>query len=322
MDGPEILDITAIEESLAGDLLLEKFSCLPVGGRLVLNLDRDPRSLYFRLIEHTGRNFSWKNLESGPEVWQVKLVKRADLNGEDSIGRIVINDPRKAAVFKEFGIDFSCGGSRTLTEVCEEMQLDVDKVMLKLQGELPDIAYPAMDFPHWDTGFFCKYLVDLHHGYVRANLPFLLETSDKITRSYGAKYTELYELRKLVIKMAERLTADMEQEEEVLFPYFTDVAYALKSGKPLTAPERGPLKQLVYAMDAAHERMFDAFSQIRQLTRGYQPPDYVTHGFRILYKILQEFEDDLQMHLHLENNILFPAAIRNDHELRLRQAQV
>lgn len=321
MDIPEILDITVVEESLKGDVLLEKFGGLPMGGHLVLNHDRDPRPLYFRLLEHSGRNFTWKPLESGPEVWRVKVGKRTHQDREGSIGQIIIDDPRKVAVFKELGIDFSCGGARTLTEACELLQLDVEKVDLKLKGELPAIAYPEMDFLHWDTGFFCKYLINLHHGYVRANLPFLLEMCAKIARSYGTKYTELREVNTLVRQATEGLTANMEQEETFLFPYLTDMAYALKSGTRLAAPATGSITAVIHLMEANHERVYDTFLKIRQLTKCYQPPNYVTHGFRILYKILQEFENDLQLHLHLENNILFPAAIQNENELRFRQLQ-
>ena len=322
MDIPEILDITAVEESLKEAVLLDRFGGLPSGGYLVLNHDRDPRPLYFRLVEHSGRNFSWKPLESGPEVWQVKVGKREMTDREESIGQMVTIDPRKADVFKTLGIDFSCGGARSLAEACEEQQLEMSLVLSRLNGELPRTAYPAMDFLHWDTGFFCKYLINLHHGYVRANLPFLLETSEKIARSYGARYPELHEVQSLVKQVAEGLTANMEQEEELLFPYLTDLAYALKSGTRLAAPAQGTLKPLIYLMEAAHERIYEAFSRIRKLSNSYRAPDYVTHGFRILYKILQEFEDDLQMHLHLENNILFPAALRNENELRNRQLQI
>lgn len=219
MDIPEILDITAVEDGLKGEVLLEKFGSLPLGGHLILNYDRDPKALYFLLLERAGRNFSWKLLETGPEVWQVKLGKRSDFDRRESIGAMVTNDPRKASVFKE-------------------------------------------------------------------------------------------------------LAENMEKEEELLFPYLIDLAYALKSGTRLSAPAQGSLNPVVYAMEAAHERIYNAFFRIRQLTGHYCAPDYVTHGFRILYKILQEFEDDLQMHLHLENNILFPAALRNENELRLRQLQV
>lgn len=322
MDIPEILDITAVEESLKGAVLLKKFGALPLGAYMVLNYDRDPKPLYFQLLEYTGRSFSWKQLENGPEIWRVKVGKRSNVRCDDSIGQMVTNDSRKAAVFKELGIDFSCGGASTLTEACEALQLDVDMVLLKLKSDLPATSYPAMDFPHWDTGFFCRYLINLHHGYVRANLPFLLEMCEKISQAYGAKYTELREVQALVKQAAEGLAANMKQEEEFLFPYLTDLAYALKSGTRLAAPERGSLRPVIYAMEAAHERIYDTFSRIRQLTNGYQVPDYVTHGFRILYKILQEFENDLQMHLHLENNILFPAAIRNENELLFRQLQV
>lgn len=318
---PELLDITAVEESLKGDVLLEKFGCLPSGEHLVFKHDRDPRPLYFRLLEHTGRNFSWKQLEGGPEVWQVKVGKRSSFDGDDSIGHIVAADPRKAVVFKELGIDFSCGGARSLAEACELIGLDSESVARKLNDILPTMAYPAMDFLHWDTGFFCKYLIDLHHGYVRANLPFLLEMSDKIARSYGAKYPELREVDTLVRQAASRLNSNMELEEDILFPYLTDLAFALKSNTRLAAPASGPVITAIYQMEAAHERIYDAFTKIRQLTAGYVVPSYVTHGFHILYKILQEFENDLQMHLHLENNILFPAAIRNENELRLRQQQ-
>src|SRR6185312_13313406 len=122
MDIPEILDITDIEESLKSDALLKKFEDLPLGGHLVLNHDRDPRPLYFQLLEHTGRNFSWEPLKNSPEVWQVKVSKRAYPDREASIGQMVAKDPRKAAVFKEFGVDFSCGGARTLAEACEAMR--------------------------------------------------------------------------------------------------------------------------------------------------------------------------------------------------------
>ena len=88
-----------------------------------------------------------------------------------SLGDIVTNDFRTALIFKEVGIDFCCGGKKTLMEACDEKALDINAVLAKLEQVQLDSASPSQNFKDWDLGFLADYIVNSHHKYVFKNAP-------------------------------------------------------------------------------------------------------------------------------------------------------
>lgn len=314
MEIPEIIDAAVFELRLKHPAILEKFDALEPGFSLVITNDYDIKPLYYELLAARGQCFNWKPLESGPVAWRVKIIKRAAERDEETIGEIVAADYRKAMVFKDLGIDFSCAGNRTLSEACEHTALAIDDVLPKLAKALLPSNAPDMDFDKWDTGFLCKYIVQFYHQYIKINTPFVDDLAHKVSRANGDKYPQINQVAEIFEKAGKSLTANMLREEQSIFPYITKLSDAYKKGMVFNKPASGPIAATAYVMVAEDEKVTEALRLIRRLTNNYKLPPYVSNSWSILYKMLQEYEDDVLLYLHLKNNIIFPAAIKMESE--------
>ncbi|CAN5419393.1 hypothetical protein BH09BAC6_BH09BAC6_23290 [soil metagenome] len=314
MEIPEFIDATVFEHRLQHPAILEKFDALEPGFSIVIANDYDMQPLYYELLAARGESFTWKPLESGPMAWQVKITKKSTQPNEETIGEMVSADYRKAMVFKTLGIDFSCAGNRTLREACEDAGLAVDDVLPKLSAELLPSTAPDMDFQKWDTGFLCRYIVQFYHQYIKINTPFIDELAHKVSRANGDKYPEINKVAEIFENAGKSLTANMLKEGETVFPYITKLSDAYRKGIIFNKPLSGPTAATDYKMGVGDEKITEAFRLIRRLTNNYKLPPYVSNSYSILYKLLQEYEDDVLLYLHLKNNILFPAVIKMESE--------
>jgi regulator of cell morphogenesis and NO signaling len=221
-----------------------------------------------------------------------------------TIGEIVANDFRAASVFKDAGIDFCCGGKKTLEAACAEKGVDQDSLKEKLNNleETHDNA-SANNFNEWDPGFLCDYIVNTHHNYIRKSLPDLLFYTKKIAGVHGANHPELAEVSQLVIQINDELTGHLQKEEKVLFPAVKEL---FNKG-----PEnvRELLTSELATLSGEHESAGGAMDRINTITDGYKLPADACNSYRLTFDLLEKFEDDLHTHVHLENNILFPKII-------------
>lgn len=228
--------------------------------------------------------------------------------GEDTlknkaIGQIVVDDYRTAALFKKAGIDFCCGGNKTLELACKEKEVDVEKLsgeIAELKNSTPSAAH---DFKNWDIDFLADYIVNTHHKYVLKTLPDLLFYTQKIADVHGENHNELNEVARLFSEINSELLQHLEQEEQTLFPAIKE---ALKSNSSLA---KQTIASEISRMTGDHEFAGGAMDKINEITHGYKVPDDGCNTYRVAFKLLEEFEDDLHTHVHLENNILFPKAL-------------
>jgi regulator of cell morphogenesis and NO signaling len=142
------------------------------------------------------------------------------------------------------------------------------------------------------------------------NIPLIIQYSDKVARVHGENHPETVEINKLFHEVAIELSAHMQKEEMILFPFIKTMSKAKKEGTPMPAPPFGTVNNPIRMMEAEHENAGDIFKQIDKLSNNYTPPLAACNTYRVLYAKLQEFENDLHKHIHLENNILFPKAIQ------------
>ncbi|MDP9077046.1 MAG: DUF542 domain-containing protein [Bacteroidota bacterium] len=316
MELPEIIDVALIERGLKHSVVFKKLDALTPGSSIIIRIDDDPIPLYDYLLAKRGQTFVWELVKMDQLTWQIKIIKGLQEHNEETIGEIVARDYGKAAIFKSLGIDFSCGGKQTIEEVCKQHGLAASELSLLLAAETQPLLTPDMDFQSWDIGFMCKYMVKLHHLYLKSNTPFIQELSKKISKTYSEKYPEIIEVVAIFEKISKLLMRSMDKEEQNIFPYIIALNEAYKNGTVIKEAAFGPLSFSVYLLEAEHENLAEDFRMLRTLTRNYQLPPYVPHSYGILYKMLQEYEDDIYLHLHLENNILFPKAIEIENEMR------
>jgi len=237
--------------------------------------------------------------------------------GNSTVAEIAVQHPTTVSVFERFGIDYCCGGRKPLEQACNELQLSLEQVLEKLQeaeGELP-----GDDTPDWQSASLAKliqHIVRNHHAFVRQELPRLDVMSEKVETRHGEAHPELERVRSLVKELSQELLSHMIKEEQVLFPYIARVEHEAALGKPLGACAFGTVGNPIRVMTAEHDSAGTLLADIRRLTSGYTPPENACPTYRALFFALQEFERDLHQHVHLENNVLFPRALRLEESQR------
>jgi regulator of cell morphogenesis and NO signaling len=311
----DILNVTVIEPRLKHPTIFEKFDSLSPGEAFIIHNDHDPKPLYYQLLAERGQIFAWDYLEKGPETWQVKIAKNTNAENVETIGEIVAKDYRKAQVFKNMGIDFCCGGKKTIAEVCEKKGIDPTELERQLSSIKGDSANSETDFQKWDLGFLSDYIINTHHQYVKDNTAFILEIAQKVARVHGDRHPELIRVAELFSRAGNDLTLHMMKEEKILFPFIKQLAHIYKSGGTVPAADFGKISTPIQVMESEHEQVGGDFETIRELTNNYQLPVDACSSYTILFKKLEEYENDLHRHVHLESNILFPKAIQLEKEL-------
>lgn len=241
-----------------------------------------------------------------------------------TIGGIVADDYRAAAIFKKAGIDFCCGGNKSLEVACEEKNADIQIVSSELEALKLSPVNPQFDFKNWDPGFLCDYIVNTHHQYVTKTLPELVFYTEKIAHVHGEHHPELVEVASLFTEINRELLQHLKNEEEVLFPAIKAVLKgnqaalrvgneAVNGGNEGVNAENVVAKSTIVSeiarMSGEHEFAGGAMDRINELTRGYALPEDACNTYLVAFKMLEAFEDDLHTHVHLENNILYPKAL-------------
>ncbi len=226
------------------------------------------------------------------------------INIEPTIGEIVANDFRAASMFKEAGIDFCCGGNKSLTEACKEKGADESHLIQQLETLSQTPISGAMNFKEWDLSFLSDYIINTHHKFVLKNLPELVFYTQKIANVHGDHHPELIEVDSLFTKINEELLQHLKNEEEVLFP-------AIKEAEKNASPSvKSTIVSEITRMQGEHEFAGGAMDKINVLTHNYLIPEDACNTYRVALKLLEQFEDDLHIHVHLENNILYPKALK------------
>jgi regulator of cell morphogenesis and NO signaling len=228
--------------------------------------------------------------------------------GQSTVGELVAGDFRAAGVFQDYGIDFCCGGRRTVGEVCRERGVDVDTVLSAVTRACaqPDASTPR--FTEWDPGTLIGFIVGNHHAYVRRILPLLTGHTRKLASVHGSRHPELQEVATLTEAVADEMTSHMAKEERILFPYIARLAESVEKGQPIPPAPFGTVDNPIRMMELEHESAGAAMARIRTLTGGYTVPDDGCTTYRVCLQELEAFERDLHAHVHLENNLLFPKA--------------
>ncbi|WP_284462033.1 iron-sulfur cluster repair di-iron protein [Chryseobacterium sp.] len=235
----------------------------------------------------------------------------------DFIGNIVAEDFRTAAIFKRHGIDFCCKGGRTIEEACSTKKMDPEKIYEELET-LPKNEAATIDFNSWPLDLLADYIEKTHHRYVEEKTQILQAFLEKLCKVHGKRHPELFEINALFNESAHDLAAHMKKEELILFPFVRNMMKAKISGRSLPQPVFGTVENPVNMMQHEHTVEGDRFRKIAEITNEYQPPADACNTYKVAFAMLQDFENDLHKHIHLENNILFPRAIQLEKEFSVK----
>lgn len=227
---------------------------------------------------------------------------------EKTIGQMVAEDYRTAQVFKNHKIDFCCKGNRSLQEVAEKHNLDVDMLLGEIEEVQRRTSSDNTDFKTWPLDLLADYIEKKHHRYVEERIPVLKQYLNKLCKVHGERHPELFKIDEHFNASAGELAMHMKKEELVLFPWVRKMVKAKQQNEPLDKPHFGTVKNPIAMMMQEHENEGERFMQIAELSNDYNPPEDACNTYRVAFALLKEFEEDLHRHIHLENNILFPKA--------------
>lgn len=234
---------------------------------------------------------------------------------EKNIGQIVADDYRTARVFKTYGIDFCCKGNRSLSEASGSQRIPVEQLAAELEDVINAPVQRSDDYQSWPIDLLANYIERIHHQYVRDQSEDLTEFLQKLCKVHGRQHPELISIQKLFLESVGDLADHMQKEEMILFPRIREMVNLQLKKKPLTPPKFGTVQNPIRMMMHEHDNEGERFRQIARLSNNYTPPGDACNTYKVTYALLREFEENLHLHVHLENNILFPKAIALEEEL-------
>ena len=230
------------------------------------------------------------------------------LGKESKLGDIVASDIRSAAVFDAHDIDYCCGGTVTLGQVCGQKGLDSAALIGEIEAATKAPLSRNENYAAWEPGFLADYIVNVHHSWLRENDERIVAYTAKIASVHGGRHPELLEIAPLFATIAKDMTVHLREEEETFFPAIKRAAAAVAAGGPVVAADRAALDKALEGLFRDHEEIGDATHRIRALSKSYALPADACSSYTVAYGKLAEFEEELHKHVHLENNVLFPKA--------------
>jgi regulator of cell morphogenesis and NO signaling len=221
------------------------------------------------------------------------------------VSEIATTLPSSVRVFQRVGIDFCCGGKRPLVDVCDDQRLSFAAIAAEIEASATGWPAEDRDWTRATLTELADHIVATYHDRLREELPRLEDLAGRVRRAHGAKAPRLLgRLEAIVLELSTDLHAHMRKEELVLFPAIR--AIDAKEFVPRAIPISAP----IVAMEQEHESAGALLAELRTITNGFTLPDWACVTVRALYDGLAELERDMHVHVHLENNVLFPGTLR------------
>jgi regulator of cell morphogenesis and NO signaling len=227
-----------------------------------------------------------------------------------TVGEIAAETPSATREFEKLGIDYCCGGGRTLGQACSEANIPIEEALARLERSATSTPTGAgQDWQNQLLADLIHHITTTHHVFVREETPRILALAGKVVGVHGQNHPELLQVQQVFAALAEELRLHLMKEEHMLFPYITRMEESVLAGEPAPPALFGTVLNPVRMMMQEHDGAGEALRSLRAVTRDYALPQDACISYRTLYQALQGFEADLHQHIHLENNILFPRAI-------------
>lgn len=229
-------------------------------------------------------------------------VSAVQITESTLVADIAASIPSSVPVFQERGVDFCCGGKKPIGTVCEEQGLSFDEIVAAIDASERVSAPGQRNWTHEPLRALVDHIVRTYHDPLRRELPRLTAIASKVLQVHGSKSIRLGRVEEIVEELSKELLSHMDTEELALFPAIC----ALEDGDSPALAVPGPID----SMERDHDRAGRLLAELRVLTDGYDVPEWSCSTFRTLYRELEGMETSMHEHVHLENNVLFPRALR------------
>lgn len=229
-----------------------------------------------------------------------------------TVGELVARKPALSRVFEEVGVDYCCGGKRSLEDACRQKGLDPMELAARLEQAaegLDDEGF--VDAAAMSLTDLANHIEQTHHAWLKEELPRLEFLTSKVARVHGDADGRLLEIYRIFQEFAADLSHHMAKEETILFP----IIRKLEASDTPQAFHCGSIANPIQQMEHEHHDAGDALEQFRALTDEYTPPDWACNTYRAMIDALAQLERNMHQHVHKEDNVLFPRALAREAEL-------
>lgn len=228
---------------------------------------------------------------------------------DQSLASIVTGHHQSAAVFEKYDLDFCCKGKRSLQEACREKKINPAAVLQDLEKVMEQTDAGRLHFSELSLSQLISYIESTHHEYVRRQLPLIHGYLEKVASKHGERHPELHPILENFSAIREEMELHMQKEEKVLFPRIREIENLSSWNQPLSLSSTF-ISAPVAMMEQEHEHAGALMAEIRSLSNEYNAPADACTTYKLSFASLQAFEEDLHRHVHLENYLLFPAALQ------------
>lgn len=224
----------------------------------------------------------------------------------NTVGQLVAERPARANIFDEYGIDYCCGGKLTLEEACRRKGVRLNELLERLENDSP-ITSQEKDWSQQSLKELMNHIVFHYHRPLQHQLPRVLQLAQKVADAHSKNHPEMLQVLQLLKEFSQQLELHMHKEEMVLFP----AIYALDEGNDwVNNGCSGGIEMPIAVMTHEHDEAGAALDTFTKLTNNFTPPNDACNSLRVLLHALATIKSDMKQHVHKENNILFPKALR------------
>jgi len=240
------------------------------------------------------------------------------INSETTVREVALMVPESTRLFEKLKIDYCCGGNQALAEACASAGVAVDNVMEMLAGVTQTNSSDdvSLVFQNASLPELITHILDTHHVFTKSEMDRIQSLADKVLAAHGGNHPELVHLDELITRLCADLKPHMFKEEQILFPYIVAMAEAADQKRTVPFAPFGTVNNPIRMMMREHDAAGELLRELRALTSDYRVPVDACISYQTLYQALENFEQDLHQHIHLENNLIFPRALELETRLR------
>jgi regulator of cell morphogenesis and NO signaling len=230
-------------------------------------------------------------------------------NSDTKVNEIALSNSGARHILENAGIDYCCGGGKSLQKACLQANVSAEDILLRLRQNSEPLMPDEAQWTSATLAELTKHIQERHHHYVRDAIPRLRLLLGKIREKHGSRHSELVQIERLFADVAREMLMHMQKEEQILFPFIVVLERAADGNGSVEPPFFQTVRNPIYSMMKEHDSAGELMRQIRAASSGYKPPADACTSYQAALQGLDEFEKDLHLHVHLENNILFPRAV-------------
>ena len=238
-----------------------------------------------------------------------------NFNDQTKVKDIALSNPAARQILEDAGLDYCCGGGKSLHEACLHADVPAEEILKRLRENSKHLSPDEANWASAPLVDLTRHIRDRHHRYVREAIARVQPLLDKVEAKHGKSHSEIADIRRLFTEVGREMIMHMQKEEQILFPYIDALEKATSAHSSVEPPFFQTVRNPIHAMMKEHDAAGELVKQIRKASSEYMAPADACTSYKALYQDLREFEADLHQHVHLENNILFPRAVEMETEV-------